>query len=226
MHAVRAVELEPVRSPLAIARLRRQLSVEEAAGRAGLTPDEVSWLEEGRVYRFRSPDAALAATLLLVAALEVDRREALELTGLPVPPRRPERNVRGRVAAIAALIGALAALLLVPRFGGDEAGAPAAAPVPKLPPPWRVSVVVLNGGGDINHTRRVASRIGALAYQVKRVARADRFDYRQTTVYYAPEGGPIAARLARQLGVGTKPLPGGNKPRRLIVIVGPRRGPG
>jgi hypothetical protein len=33
-------------------------------------------------------------------------------------------------------------------------------------------------------------------------------------------------RLARQLGVVTKPLPGGTDPNRLLVIVGPQRGPG
>ena len=53
------------RSALASARLHRQLTVEEAARRAGLTPDQVQWLEEGRVYRFPSADAALEATLLL-----------------------------------------------------------------------------------------------------------------------------------------------------------------
>ena len=57
------------RSPLASARLHRRLTVEEAAKRAGLTADQVQWLEEGRVYRFPSADAAIQATLLLAAAL-------------------------------------------------------------------------------------------------------------------------------------------------------------
>ena len=35
----------------------------------------------------------------------------------------------------------------------------------------------------------------------------------------------VAARLARQLGVGTRPLPGGDNRKRLVVIVGPHRGP-
>jgi hypothetical protein len=52
------------------------------------------------------------------------------------------------------------------------------------------------------------------------VRRADRFDYRETAVYYEPGGNAIAARLASDLGVETKPLPGGNDPRHLIVIVG------
>ena len=35
-----------------------------------------------------------------------------------------------------------------------------------------------------------------------------------------------AALLAKQMGVTTKPLPGGAGPCRLYVIVGPARGPG
>jgi hypothetical protein len=97
---------------------------------------------------------------------------------------------------------------------------------PTLPPPWRIAVDVLNGSGDIHHTRRVASRIGALGYLVERVSRADRFDYPQTAVYYPPGGRAVAVRLARQLGVATKPLPGGDDPRHLVVIAGPQRGPG
>ena len=59
---------------------------------------------------------------------------------------------------------------------------------------------MLNGAGDINWTRQVASRIQSLAYTVKKVRRADRFDYPQTAVYYPPGDRLIAVRLARQLG--------------------------
>src|SRR5438093_13673428 len=79
-------------SPLARARVHRQLTVEEAARRAGLRPDEVRWLEEGRVYRFPSADHALLATLLLASALGIGHREALELAGRPVPPRPLQVN--------------------------------------------------------------------------------------------------------------------------------------
>jgi LytR cell envelope-related transcriptional attenuator len=95
-----------------------------------------------------------------------------------------------------------------------------------LPRPWKVRVDVLNGAGDINWTRQVASRIGALGYRLGRVARANRFDYRSTAVYYEPGGQALAVRLARTLGTVTSPLPGGSNPRRLVVIVGPQRGPG
>jgi len=94
-----------------------------------------------------------------------------------------------------------------------------------LPPTWKISVDVLNGSGDITWTRQMASRVGALAYHVQHVGRADKFDYRRTAVYYEPGGDAVAIRLARQLGVVTKPLPGGADPHHVVVIVGPHRGP-
>src|ERR671939_1700663 len=80
---------EPLRtsSPLAAARLHGQLTVDEAARRAGIGADEATWLEEGRVYRFASADRALIAALLYATSLGIDHREARELAGLPVPPR-------------------------------------------------------------------------------------------------------------------------------------------
>ena len=62
-----SLELVPTRSALASARLQRRLTVEQAAKRAGLTPDQVEWLEEGRVYRFPSTDHAIEATLMLAS---------------------------------------------------------------------------------------------------------------------------------------------------------------
>jgi transcriptional regulator with XRE-family HTH domain len=225
------LELVPGRSALASARLRRSLTVEQAAKRAGLPPDHVSWLEEGRVYRFPSTDHALEATLMLAAALEIDRREARELAGLPVPPRPLDVNPASRligVAALSAAVMAFFAFVLVPAMTGSqrEPVDPVVAQAATLPKPWKVHVEVLNGAGDINWTRQVGSRIQSLAYTVKKVGRADRFDYPQSAVYYSPGGRLIAIRLARQLGFGTRPLPGGTDPNRLLVIVGPRRGPG
>jgi transcriptional regulator with XRE-family HTH domain len=218
------------RSALAAARLRRRLTVEEAAKRASLTPDQVEWLEEGRVYRFPSADHALEAAMLLASALEIDRREARELAGLPVPPRPLDVNPTGRLVGVAALSAALMALLafvLVPAISDEPVAVdPVVAQAASLPQPWQVHVEVLNGAGDIVWTRQVASTIQSLAYTVKRVGRADRFDYPRTGVYYSPGGRLVAVRLARQLGVATKPLPGGSDPNRLLVIVGPRRGPG
>jgi hypothetical protein len=218
------------RSAFAAARLRRRLTVEEAAKRASLTPDQVEWLEEGRVYRFPSSDHALEAALLLATSLELDRREARELCGLPVPPRPLDVNPTGRlvgVAAISAALMALVAFVLVPAISDRPTPVdPVVAQAASLPKAWQVRVEVLNGAGDIVWTRQVASSIQSLAYTVKNVRRADRFDYPRTAVYYAPGGRLLAVRLARQLGVVTKPLPGGDDPNRLVVIVGPKRGPG
>ena len=229
--AAAELELVPSRSALASARLRRSLTVEEAAKRAGLPPDQVSWLEEGRVYRFPSTEHALEATLMLAAALEIDRREARQLAGLSVPPRPLDANPAARLVGVAALSAAVMAFLafvLVPAFTDERAAPvdPVVAQAATLPKPWKVQVEVLNGAGDINWTRQVGSRIQSLAYTVKKVGRADRFDYPQSAVYYSPGGRLIAVRLARQLGFVTRPLPGGANPNRLVVIVGPQRGPG
>lgn len=150
-------------------------------------------------------------------ALGIDRREALDLAGRPRPSSASLPRILG-AAALAALFAVVAVALADPRLTGDEGQA---ALDKRLPPPWRVAVDVLNGSGDINHTRRVADRIGSLAYHVARVRRADRFDYPETAVYYQPGGKAIAGRLAGLLDVETRPLPGGNDPLRLIVIVGP-----
>lgn len=226
-----SLELVSDRSPLAAARLHRRLTREQAARKAGLTADQVEWLEEGRVYRFPSADHAIEATLLLASSLEIDRREARELAGLSAPVRPLDVNPAARlvgVAAISAALMALVAFVLVPSVAGTPATAvdPVVAQAASLPKPWKIQVEVLNGAGDITWTRQVASRIQSLAYTVKTVKRADRFDYPQSAVYYAPGGRMIAVRLARQLGIVTRPLPGGTNANRLVVIVGPQRGPG
>ena len=231
--AIEAPTLDPPRppSPLAAARLLRQLTTEEAARRAGLRLEEVEWLEEGRVYRFRTTDEALAAAVVYATALEVPHHEARELAGLPVGHVPSTANPLARIAVLGAVVAAIVALLalvVVPslaRRSSPSAAQRAAAGAP-LPPPWRIDVDVLNGSGDINFTRQVASRVGAIGYRIHRVGRASRFDYVRTAVYYEPGGQRIAVRLARQLGVVTMPLPGGRNPRRLVVIVGPHKGPG
>ena len=214
----------PDQSPLARARLQRQLTIEEAARRAGMSPDQVEWLEDGRVYRFPSTDDALVAALLYASALGIDHREARTLAGVPVTPI-VGGSPRGRLIGAAALLAALAALAGVfwlQQGDGPRGGKASSVP---LPPAWKISVDVLNGSGDITWTRQMASRVGALAYHVQHVGRADKFDYARTAVYYEPGGDAVAIRLARQLGVVTKPLPGGSDPHHVVVIVGPHRGP-
>ncbi len=215
-------------SPLAALRVHRGVSVDRLASRSGLSEDEIAWLEEGRVYRFASSDQALVALLLYATALGIDHVEARRLAGLPVPPRLLRVNPRARLAVLAGVAMAmvvLAAGFALPRGGTDEAAARSGAIEAALPPPWRIDVDVLNGAGDINWTRAVASRVGAMAYRIHHVRKADRFDYPRTIVFYEPGGQANAVRLARQLGVGTRPLPGGRNPKRLVVVVGPHRGP-
>jgi hypothetical protein len=206
--------------------VHRQLTTEDAARRAGLPEEQVRWLEEGRVYRFPSQDAALTATLLYASALGIDHREALELAGRPLPPlplrRRPWLRLGVLVAVVVIAAGLVGAVLL----SGKEtkpAVAPVAAARPSLPALWTIHVDVLNGSGDINATRRLADRIGALGYRIRHVGRAGRFDYLQTIVFYEPGGQALGMRLAKAIGAVVRPLPGGNDPRRLLVIAGPAK---
>src|SRR5690349_8506609 len=153
--------LEPTgdESPLAKARLHRQLTVEETARRAGLTVEEVRWLEEGRAYRFPSVDDALLAALLYATGLGVDAAEARRLAGLPAlepAHRRPAARYIALAAAVV-VIGIVLAVVLVPRGNAGKHGGTAGASV--LPAPWRIPVTVLNGSGDINYTRHVADRV-------------------------------------------------------------------
>lgn len=211
-------------SAVAAARLRRRLTVEDAARRSGLSAEEIAWLEDGRLYRFSTSDDALAAGVVYASALGVGPAEARELAGLPPQPARGRTRRLAILAALAVSIAGLTAAIAFTGPSHDRRSAPRNGPA--LPPPWKVRVDVLNGAGDINWTRQVASRIGALGYRLGRVARASRFDYRSTAVYYEPGGQALAVRLARTLGTVTSPLPGGSNPHRLVVIVGPHRGPG
>jgi hypothetical protein len=226
-HARTLEAVAPVdESPLAHARLHRQLTVDEAARRANVLPEEVQWLEEGRLYRFPTPDRALTVAMLYTTALGVEHREALELAGLPTPPLRmsPRRRLIALAAFVAVAVAASLAVILA-EGGAKPAASAAAANAATLPAPWAVKVIVLNGSGDIVYTRTVASRIQALSYRVVHVGRATSFNYPQTEVFYPPGGEPVCTRLAEQLSVPVQPLPGGTDPRRCVVIVGPHRGP-
>jgi transcriptional regulator with XRE-family HTH domain len=226
MELVQQLEPSGDESPLARARLQRQLTVDETARRAGLSPEEVRWLEEGRVYRFDSPDDALLATLLYATALKIDGAEARRLAGLAPLAGRLQRRPAARylvLAGVLVLVAIVLAVVFAPRGGGEKGGT---GPGVALPPPWRVPVTVLNGSGDVNYTRHVADRVLSFAYRIKKVGRADSFSYPQTAVYFPPRCEALGVRLAKQLGVAAKPLPGGNGACQLYVIVGPQRGPG
>jgi transcriptional regulator with XRE-family HTH domain len=225
MELARPLAAEPAAqtSPLTSLRLQRKLTIEEAAKRAALWPEQVEWLEEGKLYRFPRHDTAVLALLRYATALGIDHREARRLSGMPVEP--PARRPVGRwIAASAALAVLVAAVVVFAVGSGGNGSSTAKRPEATLPPPWKYSVDVLNGSGDINYTRQVASRVGSFGYRIQHVTKANRFDYRSTAVYYEPGGATAAQRLASQIGCGSpKPLPGGSNPRRLVVIVGPAR---
>jgi transcriptional regulator with XRE-family HTH domain len=222
---VSSLESGAAATVFATARLRRQLSREQVAQRSGITAEQVSWLEEGRVYAFRNPEDALAAALLLASGLEIDNHEARELAGLPVLPRPIERNPRGRLAAAALIVAGVAAAVMLGyalRGSASHVLIPGHGKAP-LPAVWKVKVVVENGGGDINYTRRVATHIGSLGYQITSVKRASRFNYKHTTIFYSSigQGKELGQRLADELKADLLPLPSGNDPLHLLVIVGP-----
>jgi hypothetical protein len=213
------------RSPLAAARLHRQLTVAAAARRAGIPEEEARWLEEGRIYRFHSTDAAMLSLLLYATALQIDHREVKELAGLPVPPKPFEPGTRVRivvVASIAALVAALVTAVGFSQLGDTATLKPLPPPGSLLPAPWKIEVDVLDGSQNIVRARAVASKIGAFGYQIARVTKASQRNYPRTIVYYEPGGDKLAARLAEQLGTTIAPLPGGKNPKRLVVIVGKR----
>jgi hypothetical protein len=211
-------------SPLAAARLHRRLTVGEAA--ASRRAD----LGRGRVAR------GWARLPLPICGCRPQRDAALRDGAPDRPPRGAQpggssghaetvREGRARAAAARARRGggrARSARRRADRRArkrASEAGRRGQQCAP--PAPWKIRVDVLNGSGDIDYTRQVASRIQAFAYQIGRVTRARRFGQARTVVYFEPGGDSIAARLAKQLGVPTAPLPGGSHPLRLVVIVGP-----
>ena len=111
-------------SPLAAARVHRKLTIEKAAKRAGLTAEQVEWLEEGRVYRFPSADDALMALLVYATALEPGEL-FLELE-VPQPEASTYLKAMDRRRWSFALVGVAAA-----RFGSDvRLGLAGVAPIP------------------------------------------------------------------------------------------------
>jgi hypothetical protein len=216
-------------SPLGAARLRRRLTIEEAAARAEMDVDALRSLEENRVWRFGSNADAIASALVYAAALGVSEREARELAGLPVRPRLIEPWWRRRWLAVGSAACALAAgvaLFLQPSLGRNESRAaipPAvqSKPAPaKLPERWEIQVDVYNGTRVGNAAASVANDVAGLAYRMGEVGNAKRRDYTKTLVYYPPGGEEIGRRLASELGVETAALPSGDDPLRLVVIVG------
>jgi transcriptional regulator with XRE-family HTH domain len=221
------VEAHVETSPLVAARLRRRLSLEEAAARAHLDVKAVKSLEECRTYVFPSTADAIATALVYASSLGITSREARELAGLPVETVAERCSLR-RWAVVAGFVAAVAALLffvLRPEFFSPPTAPPPQqaarqAAVALLPPRWEIQVDVFNGTHRGNAAAGLANELAGLAYRIGDVQNADRADYPKTRVYYPPGAEGIARRLAADLGVGVQALPGGKDPRRLIVIVG------
>jgi hypothetical protein len=192
--------------------------------------DQVKSLEENCMYRFGSNADALAAALVYATALGISEREARQIAGLPVGSRLVETWSLRRSMAILAFLAAVSVLVwfgIRPELRPDApvAATPAASQTPvgptiALPQPWEIQVDVYNGTGAGNAAASMANKVAGLAYQIGKVADAKREDYKRTLVYYPPGAEAIASRLAKQLGVGTAALPGGDNPKRLVVIVG------
>ena len=213
-------------SPLVAARLRRRLSLEQAAARASLDVDAVKNLEESRTYVFPSTADAIAAAVVYASALGITEREARELAGLPVGSVVERWSLR-RWSIVLGFVAALAALMIFvlrPQFIPAEPPAPpapaaqaAAAPLPER---WEIQVDVYNGTARGNAAAGIANDIAGLAYRIGEVRNAKQRDYVATRVYYPPGAEAIAERLAGEIGVGTTALPGGDDENRLVVIVG------
>src|SRR5262245_29463275 len=143
------MEAHAASSPLVTARLRRRLTLAEAAQLTSLDVEEIRSLEESRTYRFQSPMDAIAATVVYASALGITEREARELAGLPVATVVERWSLRrwsivlGFVAVVAAfLVFVLRPQLLpadppAPPPAAQAAAEPTAAPLPER---WEIQV--------------------------------------------------------------------------------------
>jgi hypothetical protein len=165
--------------------------------------------------------------------LGISEREARELAGLPVESVVERWSLR-RWAIVLGFIAVVAAFLvfaLRPQVFPADAPAPppaAAAPAasaPALPEHWEIQVHVYNGTRRGNAASGPANEVAGLAYRIGEVRNADRRNYAETRIYYPQGALAVAERLADELGVGVTALPGGDDPKRLVVIVGAGRKP-
>jgi hypothetical protein len=229
------MEAHAASSPLVTARLRRRLTLEEAAELTSLELDDIKSLEESRTYRFPTTTDAIAAAVVYASALGITEREARELAGLPVESLVERWSLRrwaivmGFIAVVAAFMVFVLRPQVFPTDTPPAPPAPAAEPAaaaPPLPERWEIQVDVYNGTRRGNAAAGLANEIAGLAYGIGEVRNADRRNYSETRVYYPPGGEAVAERLADELGVGIRALPGGGDPNRLVVIAGAARGSG
>ncbi len=215
------MEAHAASSPLVTARLRRRLTLEEAAALTSLEVDDIESLEESRTYRFPSTTDAIAATVVYASALGITEREARELAGLPgrlggralvAPPLGDRRSASSTVVA------AFVVFVLRPQvFPADSRGRPdrsrsPAAAAPPLPERWEIQVDVYNGTRQGNAASSLANEIAGLAYGIGEVRNADRRNYAETRVYYPPGAEAVAQRLAARARRRHHRAPGRRRP--------------
>jgi LytR cell envelope-related transcriptional attenuator len=226
------MEAHAATSPLIAARMRRRLTLEEAAALTSLEVEDIKSLEESRTYRFPTTADAIAAAVVYASALHIGEREARELAGLPATSAVERWSLRRWTIVLGFLmiVAAFVVFVLRPQvFPSDPPSAPASPvshqlSVAPLPDRWEIQVDVYNGTRQGNAASGLANEIAGLAYGIGEVRNADRRTYAETQVYYPPGAEAIAERLADELGVRTAALPGGDDPLRLVVIVGQSRG--
>src|SRR5262245_29899436 len=149
------MEAHAAGSPLLAARMRRRLTLEDAAALTDLDVDDLKSLEESRTYRFSTPADAIAATVVYASALGITEHEARELAGLPVASVVERWSLR-RWAIVLGFVLVLAAFLVAalrPQFFPEGPAADSATPTQKqtaavadpLPERWEIQVDVYNG---------------------------------------------------------------------------------
>jgi LytR cell envelope-related transcriptional attenuator/Helix-turn-helix domain len=205
------MEAHAASSPLVAARLRRRLTLEEAAALTNLEVDDIKSLEESRTYRFPLTADAIAATVVYASALGITEREARELAGMPV------------IAVFLVFVLRPQLFPAGPTSARSVPPAPQATAAAPLPERWEIQVDVYNGTRQGSAASSLANEIAGMAYGIGEVRNADRRNYAETRVYYPPGAEAIAQRLAAELGVETTALPGGDDQSRLVVIVGQTR---
>ena len=187
-------------SPLAEARERHGLSITQVAFRTGLSEEEIEWLEEGRLYRFPSQNQAILSGIVYATAVGIDRFEARRIAGLPLTGV-VRVNAKARlvvVGALAALLSALGVMVARAEHPPDAHpnGSSRRSRTRTCTPPWKLQVTVENGSGDINWTRTLASRVGAMGYTIaQRSAAPTASTTRARRVYYGPGGQAVGVRL-------------------------------
>ena len=108
--------------------------------------------------------------------------------------RRPDRLVRGGIALLAVLVGALAFSAAWSRFGTGRSAKGAG------PAPGSIRVEVWNGSGEAGVAGRLAATLRDGGYHVVAVRNADRDDYYASLVVARDEDPAAALSVAQYLG--------------------------